>query len=886
MKKVLKWTGIVLLILIVLIISAPFIFKDKIIAKVKEEANKSLNAKVDFGKFDLTLISSFPKFTLSINDVSIANVGLFEGDTLFSTKNLTVSLDLMSVIKGEQYSIRSIVFDHPRINAQVLKDGKANWDITKADSAAKPEAASEPAKFKMKLSKFEIKEGYLVYNDASMNFNTTIKGLNHTLSGDFTQDLFDLQTLTSMEQFTTTYEGVTYLNKVKTNLKADLAADMPNFKFTFKQNEIALNELSFGVDGYFAMPKDDMDMDIKFKANQSEFKSFLSLIPAVYSKDFATVKTSGKLAFDGFVKGIYNDKLMPAFGVHVMINDAMFQYPSLPKAVKDITVDIKVDNKDGKPDNTIIDIHKFHVEMAGNPVDVKMHVTTPVSDANIDGSIIGRVNLASLKDVVPMDKGDELNGNITADLKLKGRVSKLEQGKYEEFDAKGQLIVMDVNYKSEKDNYDVLLKSMTLNFSPKFVELAGFDAKMGKSDIKADGRIDNLLQYVFKEQLLTGTFNMKSSLMDLNQFMTGSTEGQTPTPADTASMSVIPVPANIDFTLTTSIGKLLYTNLELSDIEGKVVIKDSRIDLQNLKMNTTTIEGSMALSGYYDTKDVNKPNINFKIDAKDLNVEKTFKTFNTVQKLAPVGKYANGKFSTQLDFIAALDKKMMPVMNTLTGGGKLQTKAVKVEGFGPMNKLADALKMEKFKKADFSDLDLSFRFEDGRVKVDPFDFKLGDVKGKIGGSNGFDQTIDYIWDLQMPRSALGSQANSVISGLVSQANSKGADLSVGDNISLKALFGGTVMNPTVKTSLKDAAGNVKEDLKAKVTEEIDKKKKELEDKAKAEADRLKKEAEDKAKAEADRLKKEAEDAANKAADEAKKKAADEAKKKLKGLFGK
>lgn len=888
MKKTFKWIGIILLVLIVLIIAAPFLFKDKIIAKVKEEANNSLNAKVDFGKFDLTLISSFPKFTFSIDDVSLANVGLFEGDTLFSTKNLTLSLDLMSVIKGEEYSIRSIVIDQPRINAIVLKDGRANWDITKADSTAQPEtASSEPTKFKMKLSKFEIKNGYLAYNDASMGVTTIIVGLNHNLSGDFTEDNFMLSTLTAMEELTVGYEGVNYLNKVKTNVKADLDADMPNFKFTFKENEVSLNELSFGIDGFFAMPKDDMDMDIKFKANQSEFKNFLSLIPGVYTKDFATVKTSGKLAFDGFVKGIYNEKLMPAFGIHVLINDAMFQYPSLPKAVKDIAVDVKVDNKDGQPDNTVIDINKFHVEMAGNPVDVKMHVTTPVSDANIDGSIMGRVNLGSLKDVIPMEKGDDLSGTITADLKLKGRVSKLEQGKYDEFDASGQLIVMDINYKSEKDKYDMLLKSMTLNFSPKYVELVGFDAKMGQSDIKADGRIDNLLQYVFKNDLLVGTFNVRSSLLDINQLM-GDEATPTAQPAapDTTSMSVVEVPSNVDFTLTTSIAKLLYDNLELSSIAGKVVIKDSRIDLQNLFMNTNTIEGNMTISGYYDTKDIKKPSVNFKIDAKDLNVGKTFSTFATVQKLAPVGKYAAGKISASMDFVSILDSKMMPIMNTLTGGGMLKTKGVKVEGFGPMNKLGEALKSDKFKKVEFGNMDLSFKFEDGRVKVDPFDFKMGEVKGKIGGSNGFDQTIDYVWDMQVPRSFLGAKANDVVNGLVSQANSKGADLSVGENIGLKALFGGTVLNPTVKTSLRDAAGNVKDDLKAKAKEELDKKKKEIEDQAQAEIEKKKKEVEDKVNAEADRVKKEAEEKIRKETEDAKKKVADEAKDKLKGLFKK
>src|ERR1019366_3344308 len=97
--KILKWTGITFLLLLIVIIAAPFLFKKQIVQLVKDTANEQLNAKVNFGDFGLTLISSFPDFTLSVDDVSIANTGVFEGDTLLYAKNLTIGLNLMSVIK-------------------------------------------------------------------------------------------------------------------------------------------------------------------------------------------------------------------------------------------------------------------------------------------------------------------------------------------------------------------------------------------------------------------------------------------------------------------------------------------------------------------------------------------------------------------------------------------------------------------------------------------------------------------------------------------------------------------------------------------------------------------------------------------------------------------
>ncbi|MBN8703413.1 MAG: membrane assembly protein AsmA [Bacteroidetes bacterium] len=886
MKKVLKWFFIVVIILLVVIISLPFMFKGKIIAEVKKQANENLNAKVDFGDIDLTLLSSFPYFGLAIDNLSIVGVNDFEGDTLISSKQISVSLNLMSVIKGEEYSIRSIKLVEPHIFAKVLKDGRANWDIAKPSTdtmkAAEPEAAT---KFKMKLKSFVINDANIIYDDKSLDFYTALVGMNHELSGDFTQDDFLLKTLTEIKQFTMGYGGVNYLSKAKTVIKMDLDANMPNFKFVFKDNKIDLNELSFQFDGFFAMPKEDMEMDLTFKALQSEFKSFLSLIPSAYSADFANIKTAGSLGFDGFVKGIYNEKKMPAFALNLVVKDAMFKYPSLPKSVNNIQLDVHVNNKTGDPDNTLIDINKFHAEMAGNPVDVLMHIATPVSDPNINGSIKGKVDLASVRDFMPTD-GSEMQGQIAADLDLKGKMSSIEKEKYEEFNAKGTLEVANVTYKSKDTPYDLSVKKMVLAFSPQFVDLKEMSGMLGKSDFQANGKIDNFLQYYFKNELLKGHFNFNSTFFDVNQFMAddASTASATPAAADTAPMSVVEVPANIDFVLNSSISKLLYDNLVITNTKGEIVIRNQQVQMNGVSLHT--LGGEMTMRGIYNTQNVKNPTIDFDLGISNFDIPSTYKAFVTVQKLAPVAQYTKGNFSTQLKLKSVLDKTMMPKYETMAGGGKLQTKAITVSGFEPLNKLADALKMEKYKKMDLQNLDITYSFKDGRINVEPFEMKTGNTKGIVQGYNSFDQTINYTMDLEIPRSEFGSQANAAVNSLLAQANSKGANLSVGETVSLKALIGGTILKPTISTSLKDAKNKAVDDLKEKAKEEFDKQKKELEDKARAEADKLKKEAEEKAKAEADRLKKEAEAKAKAEADKLKKQAEEKGKDAIKDLFKK
>ena len=62
MKTFLKIFGIIIVIIIAAAILLPIIFKGKIVEIAKTEINKSVNAKVDFADFSLSLIKSFPNF--------------------------------------------------------------------------------------------------------------------------------------------------------------------------------------------------------------------------------------------------------------------------------------------------------------------------------------------------------------------------------------------------------------------------------------------------------------------------------------------------------------------------------------------------------------------------------------------------------------------------------------------------------------------------------------------------------------------------------------------------------------------------------------------------------------------------------------------------------
>jgi hypothetical protein len=892
MKKILITIAVVIGLLLVALIAAPFLFKDKIVAIVKEQANNNLNATVNFDNdISLSLIKNFPNFSLGINNLSVVGKEEFEGDTLIALKTFSATLDLMSVIKGDQIKVIRILLDEPRIHAIVLDSGKANWDIAKPSADTTTAAADTVAtKFNVSLKKLEIKKAYIIYDDKQGNMSAELVNFNHELTGDFSEDNFLLQIMMDCDQLSFAFGGVKYLNKVNTKVKADIDANMKDMKFTFKENEISLNELAFGFDGFVAMPGENIDMDLKYAAKKSEFKNFLSLVPGIYTKDFADVKTSGKLAFDGYAKGTYNEKQMPAFAFNLFVENAMFQYPALPAPVNNIQIKLAVTNPDGDLNHTKVDLSTFHMEVAGDPFDAKLIAENVMKDPSIDAVLKGRLNLDNIVKIVPLEEGMKLGGLITADFSAKGNVSALEKQQYESFNAQGQITASKLYFASNDLKQGFTLNTAALSFNPKTVTLSNFDAKIGKSDMQMNGEVSNFFPYMFSNGTIKGVLNFSANTIDANEFMGDpNAQPQAQAAPDTASMDAPEIPGNIDFTLNSKIGKLLYTNMEITNFAGTVNIANQKLSFVNVGLNT--LGSSMKMDGYYETTTPKKPTMNMDFGIQNLDIQKAFATFNTVKKMAPMAEHTKGSLSTTFKMTTTFDSKLNPVYEDLFAEGVLTIPKAEVSGVKVFEKLGDLLKNDKVKNPSLANVRIQFKVEKGRIYTQPFDVNVAGQKLTLSGSTGLDQTIDYKGTAPIPRSAMGA-ANNALSGVLAQANAKaGTNVKLSETINVALGIGGTFSSPTITTNLADLAKDEASSVKDQLMDEAEKRKKELEAKAKAELDKAKKDAEakiqaekDKANAEIERLKKEAEAKKKAEEEKAKKKAEEELKKRLKKPF--
>lgn len=759
-KKTMKIAGITLGVILLLLLILPFAFQGKLAKLVKEEGNKMLNAQFDFRTLNISLLRNFPSASVSLEDFWLKGTGPFENDTLIQAGELTAAVNLFSLFGDGGYDISRIIVKDTRVHAIVLEDGRPNWDVMKlSPDAETPEDETAQETFRIKLQKLSVDNLSVVYDDRQGGVFADLSRLEADCSGDFGSDRTVVDLKMETPSLTCRTAGIPLLNKVSLEADMDVDADLAGGKFTLRENMLRLNAIQLNLDGWLAQTKQGMDMDLRLNTNEVGFKELLSLIPAIYAKDFQDLKTDGKVTLNAFARGsMEGNTKVPQFEVNLDVKDAMFRYPSLPAGVEKINISALVRNAGGPLDATEISVAPFDFVLAGNPFSLNATVKTPVSDPDFHLTARGKLDLGKVKEVYPLDDM-QLNGLVQADLELGGRLSMVEKEQFEQMQAKGSLRLNQMKLVL-KDMPPVDIQQSVFTFSPRYLQLSETTVNIGKNDLTLDSRFENYLGYALKGSTLKGTLNVSSNHLNLNDFMSADTTAAVAeVPADTAAMGVIRVPENIDFQMQAAFRELLFDKMTLTDGKGTLLVRNGTVDMRNLSFNT--MGGSVTMNGAYAAPQKKQPELNAAFDMRNISFAQAYQDLGLVQQLAPIFAGLKGNFSGNLQIDTPLDATMSPVMSAVQGKGALSTKDLSLSGVKFIDQVADIVKKPSLKEIKVKDLNIDFEIKDGRVTTKPFDLKLGDYNMNLSGSTGLDQTIDYTGKITMPAGGIASKLGTV-----------------------------------------------------------------------------------------------------------------------------
>lgn len=807
MKKVFITLAIIIVLIIVTLMVIPVFFKSDIIRLIEEKSSKYIQAELAIGDVHLSMFKNFPNLSVSLDNVVISKEENSARDTLINIPNFEASVNLKSLISGNEIIINNILLENCKLTPTINIDGKANWDImiptdTTAVSTAAVAKPVEDSDFETSIvfNNMEVKNLMLDYKDYKSSTYAHIDAINLNVQGNFSETNTLLNILLTLNNISLQQGNSVWINNTNFNWQAEIGANLKDMQFNIKKNDMAINDLKLDLTGNIGIIDDKYNMDLKLNAPDTKFESLLALIPKEFQKEIEGVKTSGEFQFSLEAKGEYYEKHLPAFDLRFNIVNASLKYPELPESVEKINLNLNVNNPGGDISLTVANLSTLTFTVANNPFSMNLLVSNP-DDPTLKGAIKGIINFESLKKALPL-KDITLNGTLTTDLDFDGKYQYIEKEQYEKFTATGKITLKDVLFKNSDFPTGILIPSGDITITPAQLNLKNLQMKINSSDFSLQGYLANYLPYFFKNQTLKGNFTLNSNNLNLNEFMASThtikpeATKDTIVPKTTSATpsSVLEIPKNIELTVNTNIKKILFDNLTISNIKGNINTAAGIAILRNLNMDMLT--GNMNMNGSYNTANPSKPSVDFNLRATDLDINSAYNAFSFIKQSMPIAVNCSGKISATMKFSANLDQAMSPIMTTANGGGSLSTAGFLINDNPALNQLATLLKNEELSRISIGNLKVDFKIEHGNIIVEPFTTKLAGNSTTIQGSQTVDGNIDYTLSMNIARKYFGKDIDNVLKAIPGANNIQALDVDV--------KIGGTLSKPTVKPDLSKA----------------------------------------------------------------------------------
>jgi hypothetical protein len=374
----------------------------------------------------------------------------------------------------------------------------------------------------------------------------------------------------------------------------------------------------------------------------------------------------------------------------------------------------------------------------------------------------------------------------------------VEKSQYQNIQNSGTVSLTGFNYEGPEMAKPFKINQANVAFNPNHINLSKFDAKTGSSDIQINGTLDNFYGFLFKNQILKGKFNMNSTKLVVSDFMAPTT---TTTEEGKKTTEAVKIPSFLDCSITAKAGTVVYDNLNLKDVSGNMIIRDEAVTLNNLKM--VIFGGNIGLTGTVSTKG-KTPKFDMNLGLNAVNIAESFTQLDMLKSIAPIAGVVNGKVNSTIKLSGDLQNDMTPNLKTISGDlfGQLLSTTINEKNSAMLTSLSSNLKFIDMSKVNLNDVKAALSFKDGKVNVKPFDIKYQDITVNVGGSHGFDQTMNYNLKFDVPVKYLGKDVTNLIAKLTP------ADQKQITSIPVNGLMTGNFSQPKFNSDLKQSTTNL------------------------------------------------------------------------------
>ena len=700
--------------------SLDFILNNRYYLRSKPVEAK-LTTKINLS--DLTLF--FEKNDLKIKDMPVN----FNGRFNFQKNGYQLTLRLLSIYEKEVFS--------------------AALRLTSAEKLhlfARVNAVLDLAKWSKALGIDQVDLRGLI------NFNFNAEGIYET--GQNPQSSKPDTVLLSIPKFTISstltdgYLKYRDLPEALTNITFDLNAGVTDNNYRHIQvrlDKFKARCMKNDLEGFLHIAGlEDFPVEARVKT-RCDLASLKQVIP-LDSLDLA-----GMLDVDVDIHGKYapEKKLFPVSEVTLLLANGSLRTKYYPHPIEKIDLKASVTNATGQLRDTRIILSPLSFLFEGNPFEIRADITNP-DNVVYDITSQGVIDIARVYKLFSRE-GMELDGRIETNVSLKGRQSDAMAGLYDRLHNKGRLVLRNIGFTSEYLPLKIILKEGVFRFDHDNLWFEKFLAFYGASDIRLDGHLSNVVNYVFSDhQKLKGSFQFYSKFLLADQFMSPIKDpGQDETTSEEPlPEGVIVIPENLSMAITANLKKIRFQDMDIYDFLAKAEVRDGMVLLKGMQF--TLIGAPMTMDASYGSINRAKAFFDFHITAKDFDIKRAYDEIALFRNLSSSAAHAEGIVSLDYSLKGKLREGMAPVYPSLDGSGTLTLSKVKVMGLKLLTVVGKSTGKEKLSNPDLSKVDLKTTIRNNVITLDQTKIKISGFRLKVAGTTNFNGELSLKMRIGLP----------------------------------------------------------------------------------------------------------------------------------------
>ncbi|HEX2920411.1 MAG TPA: AsmA-like C-terminal region-containing protein [Bacteroidales bacterium] len=732
LPKILKLFLFSILIIIILAISATFLFRDTITGILINSINSSISTTIKAEKVKLSFLRSFPKGSVELRNVVIGSSpdlikSDFEGqfaDTLLFAKSIFLRFRISEIVKGN-YKVETISVKDGKANLLSDRSGNTNYKIRSGN----PTTGSD--NINVDLDKILLSEIVTSYIDLKNKFILSGDIDNAKLKSRIFGEKVELTAKADLEIINLT------ISKTKFNHLGFASVDLNMLSsengITFDESKIDFGVVQLGING--SIDHDNVP-DLKITTSRIGLSNLENFLPVGYSLEKKGFKADGLLELTCFVTGPLQVSGMPHLEIDFNVANG--------KAYKENTSIFKSVNLFGQFSNGIknsastssLKLRDLEITMAQSGIRGSLIISDFIgmpTEATLSGKVFPNeiLELFNQKDV------SDVSGFADVDLKLKTLLKTGDTSLTERMlriEPVGKVSLNSFSFYNNKKDFGINDCNGNIWFSD-IIQAENLRFNFKDQNIKIDGKFNNLPAWLAGKPVML----LADVDIDFDSFLPGnviSDDNNSPN-----GKKEISFPENIQLNLNFSAGKVIYKTFSSSDVKSSLNYKSKLLTFNSLSMKS--LEGDISGEGFI-VKNANRSIISRgDFTLKKIDVNKAFTTFGNFGQKFIVAENLSGKLSGTVSVLLPMDSLFRINTKTITADGTFNLEEGALINFEPVKQLSDFIELSELENIHFQNLENDFYIRNNVLFIPSMDVKSSAADLTVNGKHSFDNQYEY-----------------------------------------------------------------------------------------------------------------------------------------------